>query len=103
MIKMDKITVLLSPSAQSDFLCVMEHIDSLTPDAAELYFSQFIEKMEELRKSPASCPYVRDSQLRLRGYRTLSIKGYLVFFIISGNAVEVRRILHADRQYDRLT
>ena len=102
MIEMNKFKVLLSPAAQSDFLGVIENLDTLPQEATAEYYTQFITKMEILRKSPESCPFARDSQLRLRGYRTLSNDGYLVFFIINDNTVEIRRILYANRQYDRL-
>ena len=99
---MDKYNILISPAAQSDFLGVLEYLDTLTQEEALQYYEQFTEEMESLRTEPKSCPYARDSQLRLRGYRILSIVDYLVFFVICASSVEIRRILYAKRQYDRL-
>lgn len=99
---MEKYDVLLSPAAQSDFMGVLEYLDTLTPEAAAQYYEQFIAKVEALRKSPESCPFVRDSQLRLRGYKVMPVDGYVVFFIVSSDTIEIRRILYADRQYNRL-
>jgi len=99
---MDKYTVLISPAAQSDFLGVIEYLDTLTHEDSEQYYNQFMDEAETLRSEPKNCPFARDSQLRLRGYRILSVADYLFFFIISRNTVEIRRILYAKRQYDRL-
>jgi hypothetical protein len=49
---------------------------------------------------PERCPLAKDIQLRLRGYRTLLINNYIVFFVISGKTVEIRRILYARLQYE---
>jgi hypothetical protein len=51
---------------------------------------------------PERCPLAKDTQLRMRGYRTLLVKNYIVFYVINGKTVEVRRILFARRQYEEL-
>ena len=99
---MDKYDVIISPAAQSDFLGIVEFIDTLPPEEASLYYEQFMDEASILRTAPKSCPFARDPQLRLRGYRMLSAEDYLFFFVMSGNIVEIRRILYAKRQYDRL-
>ena len=99
---METYNVVIFPAAQSDFLSFMELIHTLAPEEAEQYYDQFIDEIKSLQESPKSCPFTRDSQLRLRGYRMLSIADNLVFFVISGGTVEIRRILYSKRQYDRL-
>jgi len=99
---MEKYNVKLSPAAQRDFMGVAEHLDAQPPDEAHQQFEQILSETEILKSSPATCPYARDLQLRLRGYRILTIGDYMFFFVIYGSTVEIRRILYAKRRYERL-
>ena len=99
---MEAYSVVIYPAAQSDFLSFIELIHTLTPEEADQCFDRFIDEVEALRKSPKSCSFTRDSMLRLRGYRMLAIDDYMLFFVINGNNIEIRRILYSKRQYDRL-
>jgi len=99
---MEEYNVIISPAAQSDFHDIMDHLDTLAHDAASKYCELFVEKTSLLSKNPESCPLARDTQLRLRGYRLLPIDNYIVFYVVSGSTVELRRILYARRQYERL-
>jgi len=99
---MEEYSVIVSPAAQNDFFDVVEHLDTMSPEAALQYFELFIEKTGTLANSPESCPLARDTQLRLRGYRMLPVENYIVFYVINGRTVELRRILYARRQYERL-
>ena len=99
---MAEYNVKVSPAAQNDFFDIVEHLETLSPEAAEQYFELFMEKTSMLAKTPESCPLARDTQLRLRGYRMLPIENYIVFYVISGRNVELRRILYSRRQYERL-
>ena len=99
---MDNYNVLIAPAAQSDLLGVMEYIATLIPEEAARYNELFMAEAETLRTTPKSCPFARDPQLRLRGYRTLAVEDYIFFFVMNGSTVEIRRILYAKRQYDRL-
>jgi len=100
---MDEYKVVILPAAQSDFLGVTEYLCTLAPEEAVHSFEQFMKETEVLRTAPKSCPFARDSQLRLRGYRTLSTEDYILFFVIDGGTVQIRRILYAKRLYDRLS
>ena len=99
---MEEFSVKISPTAQNDFLDIAEHLSTLSDEEAEKYFELFMGKMALLKKTPESCPLARDTQLRLRGYRMMPIENYIVFYVINGRTVELRRILYARRQYERL-
>ena len=94
--------VVVSSPAQNDFLEIAERIKMQPPEEAALQFENILEKTKVLTTQPDSCPYARDSQLRLRGYRMLTVDDYIYFFVISDKNVIIRRILYARRQYDRL-
>ena len=98
---MEGYSVKISPAAQNDFLDVVEHLDTQLPEEATRYYELFMDKTAMLATTPESCPLSRDPQLRLHGYRMLQIENYMVFYVIRGNTVEIRRILYARRQYDR--
>ena len=99
---MEEYNVIISPAAQNDFLDIVEHLDTLSPEDATRYYELFMEKTGMLATTPESCPLARDTQLRLRGYRMLPIENYIVFYVINAKTVELRRILYARRQYERL-
>ena len=99
---MDDYNVRVSSAAQNDFLEIAERIKLLPPEEATEHFDDIIKKTRVLATAPDSCPAARDSQLRLRGYRMLTVDDYIYFFVISNKDVIIRRILYAKRQYDRL-
>ena len=99
---MEEYNVRISPAAQNDFLDIADHLSTMTPEDATQYYELFMEKMGMLKTTPERCPLARDAQLRLRGYRMLPIENYIVFYIINCKTVELRRILYARRQYERL-
>jgi len=99
---MDEYNVKISSPAQNDFFEVAERINSLPPEEAAQSFDSIISSAKILATSPDSCPFARDSQLRMRGYRVLTIDEYLYFFVINNKNVIIRRIFYAKRQYDWL-
>jgi len=100
--KMDEYNVKISSPAQNDFLEIAERIKMLPPEETAQQFDNILNKTKVLLTEPDSCPYARDSQLRLRGYRMLTVDDYIYFFVICGKTVIIRRVLYAKRQYDRL-
>lgn len=90
------------PAAQNDLREIVDYLNTLSPGAAIRYYDLITEKAGSLRTMPERCPLAKDTQLRLRGYRTLLVKNYMIFFNIKGQAVEICRILYARRQYEGL-
>ena len=99
---MEGYEVKIFPSAQQDLREIVDYLNTLSPDAAIRYYDLIIEKVGTLTMVPERCPLVKDVQLRLRGYRMLIVKNYIVFYVINGKTVEIRRILYARRQYETL-
>ena len=99
---MGKYKVLIYPSAQNDLREIAEYLSTLSPQAALSYYDLLTEKIGSLSNLPERCPLATDVQLRLRGYRTLLIRNYIVFYVVSGETVQIRRILYAKRQYESL-
>jgi plasmid stabilization system protein ParE len=94
--------VIMNPKAESDLDEIAEGLAALSEQAALKYYDLIIGKIESLSEMPKRFPLAMDVQLRLRGYRTMYVKNYIVFYVIEGNIVEIRRILYARRQYEKL-
>jgi len=99
---MEQYNVKIFPTAQSDLKDIVDYLNTLSPKTAVEYYDLIIEKVGTLQTLPERCAPARDTQLRLRGYRLLHVKNYIVFFVVNQNTVEVRRILYAKRQYEEL-
>ena len=99
---MEQYNVKILPTAQNDLRDIVDYLNTLSPDAAMRYYDMIIDKVGTLTTMPERCPPAKDQHLRLRGYRALHVKNYIVFYVINGKTVEIRRILYARRQYENL-
>ena len=99
---MERYKVNIFPTAQDDMRDIVDYLNTLSHDVAIRYYDLIIENVGTLTTMPERCPLAKDTQLRMRGYRTLLVKNYIVFYVINGKTVEIRRILFARRQYDGL-
>lgn len=99
---MGEYKVKILPAAQEDMAEIVEYLNTLSPQAALRYYNLLVEKIKSLSDMPERCLKPRDAQLRLRDYRFLTIENYLVFFVIIGDTVQIRRILYGRRQYESL-
>ena len=99
---MEQYSVKIFPMAQNDLKNTVNYLNTLSPAVALRYYDLIVEKIGSLQTMPERCALARDAQLRLRGYRLLHVENYIVFYVVSGNTVEVRRILYARRQYKGL-
>ena len=99
---MEKYKVRIFPIAQNDMREMVDYINTLSPESALEHYDLVIKKIHGLETMPERCPLCKDVQLRLRGYRTLLVKNYIIFFVLNGNVVEIRRILYFRRQYEKL-
>ena len=99
---MDKYKVKIYPAAQMDLNNIVSYLNTLSPQAAIRYYDLLVEKIGSLVEIPERCPFVRDIALKAKGYRYLIVENYLVFFVVKGDTVQIRRILYNKRQYKGL-
>ena len=99
---MDKYKIRINPEAANDLEDIVDYLAARSEEVALKYYDLLVDCINSLSEMPTRCPYAKDTQLRLRGYRTLFVKNYIVFYVISGKTVEVFRILYARRQYEGL-
>ena len=96
---METYKVLIFPTAEQDLSDIVDYLNTLSPDAALRYYDLLTEEIASLAQMPNRCPKPRDLALAAKGYRYLIVKDYIVFYVVSGNTVEIRRIVYGRRNY----
>ncbi|MDR1203932.1 MAG: type II toxin-antitoxin system RelE/ParE family toxin [Peptococcaceae bacterium] len=99
---MGQYKIKILPTAQEDMTEIVDYLNTLSPKAALKYYDLLTEKIMSLSDMPERCSLARDTQLRLRGYRVLIVEQYLVFYVILGDTVQIRRVIYGRRQYETL-
>lgn len=96
----DKIRIF--PTARQDMEDVIAYLNTLSPDAALCYYDLLVDEIASLAKMPERCHRPKDLALAAKGYRYLIVKNYLVFYVVVGDTVQIRRILYVRRDYQLL-
>lgn len=96
---MDEFKIKIYPSAERDFKNIIDYLNTLSKDTALKYYDTIIEKISSLENFPNRCPYVRDTFLKAKGYRYLTVKNYYIFYRIVGDTVYVYRIIYDKQDY----
>lgn len=99
---METYKIKIFPTAKQDLEEVIGYLNTLSPDAASKYYDLLVEEIASLSKMPERCPKPKNLALAAKGYRYLIVKNYLVFYVIIGDTVQIRRILYARRDYRAL-
>lgn len=99
---MDSYKIEIYPAAKQDLLDIIDYLNTLSPDAALHYYDHLTEQISGLAQMPNCCPHPKDLALAAKGYRYLIVKDHLVFYVVSGRTVQIRRILYGRRDYRAL-
>lgn len=99
---METYKVKIFPTAKQDMEDMISYLNTLSPDAALRYYDLLVEEITSLARMPERCPRPKDLALAAKGYRYLIVKNYLVFYVVAGDTVQIRRILYARRNYQSL-
>lgn len=99
---MEQYKVRIYPAAKQDLLDIIDYLNTLSPEAALRYYDLLTEEIASLSRMPERCPRPKDLALAAKGYRYLIVKDYLVFYVIAGSTVQIRRILYGRRDYQAL-
>lgn len=86
-------------AAKRDLQEVVDYLNTLSKDVALKYYDLLTEEIMSLAHMPERCPKIRNLPLSAKGYRCLLVKNYLVFYVVIGDTVQVRRIQYARRDY----
>ena len=99
---MERYKVKIYPSAQQDLRDIVDYLNTLSPSAALRYYDKLTQEIASLSTMPERCPRPRDLALAAKGYRYLIVENYLIFYVVSGGTVQIRRILYGRRDYRAL-
>ncbi|MCL2580706.1 MAG: type II toxin-antitoxin system RelE/ParE family toxin [Oscillospiraceae bacterium] len=99
---MEEFRVKLLKAAERDLLEIVKHLNTLEPSVAIQYYDLIIEQLDSLKAMPTRCSRVRNPALKVKGYHFLVVKSYIIFFVVRGAAVQVRRILYGKRNLQEL-
>lgn len=99
---METYKVRIFPAAKVDLLEIIDYLNTLSSSAALRYYDLLTEEIASLSHMPERCPRPKDLALAAKGYRYLIVADYLVFYVIVGDAVQIRRILYGRRDYQGL-
>ena len=99
---METYKIKIFPTARQDLEEVIGYLNTLSPDTALKYYDLLVEEIARLSNMPERCPKPKDLALAAKGYRYLIVKNYLVFYVVVGDTVQIRRILYARRDYRSL-
>lgn len=90
------------PVAERDLLDILDYIARDRPAAARAFVDRLERAIDGLARFPRSGRAPEDDDLRRLGYRVLVVEGYLVFYVVTGRTVQIRRVIHGARRYDFL-
>jgi len=99
---MERYKVKIYPPAQQDLQEIVDYLNTLSPSAALRYYDKLTQEIASLSTMPERCPRPRDLALAAKGYRYLIVENYLIFYVVSGGTVQIRRILYGRRDYRAL-
>lgn len=94
--------VLIFPLAELDLVETREYYTQVLQTPSTRVFDRFMEIIGQLEENPFIFPLVRDTHLREKGYRLVPIENFLVFYVINGRTVEIRRFLFGGRKYSSI-
>jgi len=94
--------VVILPAAQRDLQDIANYVNEFSLDAALKLYEEIVSDIGSLEYLPLRCPLLKNPVLRAKGYRVLIIQNYLVFYVVKGMTVEIRRIIHGKRRYEFL-
>lgn len=88
--------------AEKDIDEIFEYVLKDNRSAAVALLEEFDLAISRLSSSPELGVIPKDERLNKLGYRILIIRKYLVFYVVKGGYIQIRRIIHGARQYQSL-
>ena len=95
--KQYKIAVM--PAADRDIDTIADYLNTISEQTALKHLDKLEREINSLRQMPFRCPLARNEEYAKKGYRYLIINNYLVFFTVSGETVQIRRIIDGRSNY----
>ena len=84
---------------ESSYSYIKENLEA--PMAANSLIKEILEKLGKIKENPKIRPLVQDKYLASLGYRLISVKKYMLFYIIGNDDkhINIVRFLHSKRNW----
>ena len=96
----------IAPAAMEELTAIVRHIarDLHNPAAAQGLLDRIETCYTRLETSPYLYELCRDPQLKLRGYRRVILKNYIMFYAVDEehNTVHILHFVYGPRDYSKL-
>ena len=99
---MEKYKLKIFTSAEQDLQDITDYLNELSQQAASKLYDEIVDGIGSLQQMPMRCPLVKNTVLRAKAYRMLVVENYVVFYVVSDDTVQIRRILYGRRKYEFL-
>jgi toxin ParE1/3/4 len=86
-------------TAENDLDDIFTYILKDKPSAAASLLENFDSSISQLAFNPELGVVPKDERLKKLGYRILVVGKYLIFYVVRGKTVQIRRVIHGARQY----
>ena len=90
---MRRYKVRVLPAAQKHEAEILRFLAAVSVETAQFYQKLFAAGFHSLAEMPLRCSLARDPYMAEQGYRYLLVRNYLVFFLVSGDTVQITHIL----------
>src|SRR3954462_14020362 len=92
--------VVITAAARADLAEIQAFIAQDNPARADSFADELVARCEELTDAPRAYPLL--PRYKRIGFPRRAYKSYLIFYIARGDGVDVARVIHGARDYDRL-
>ena len=99
-----KYKIQFMPLAVQDISEITDYIADVlsAPQAAYDLLNKISEAVDPLERFPFAFPAYKDTAFAKLGYRIRPVDNYLLFYVVIGNVVEIRRVIYAKRNLPEL-
>ena len=99
---MGKYSIEYLPLAYDDLEDIFTYIIADDPEAAATLLNEIDTAILHLEEFPDMGVTPKNRRLANKGYRMLVVNAYLVFYVVTGDVVEIRHIVSSKRNYTKL-
>ena len=94
-----KYSVLIYPTAEKDLMEIQDYFENNLKTTIDSLFEKFDKQVTLIEEKPFIYSLVKDVYLSQLGYRMIPVDNFLIFYIISGDTVQIHRFLYGKRDY----
>ena len=100
----NKYTIRYSPTYINQFNSILKYIVNNLKNkiAAENFYNEVIKEIEKRSENPEGYEKYISTRKRKNTYYRIYVKNYIIFYTVTSNTMEVRRILYSRRNFDKL-